>query len=52
MSVIFDKFVRFINPRTGKMEIGEILSSNSKIVVIESNNRISVIPVNYMRYED
>ena len=24
MSIIFDKFVRFTNPRTGKIEIGEI----------------------------
>ena len=23
MSIIFDKFVRFTNPRTGKIEIGE-----------------------------
>ena len=25
MSIIFDKFVRFTNPRTGKIEIGEFL---------------------------
>jgi len=52
MSIIFDKIVRFINPRTGKMEIGEIISSNGKAMMIESNNRISVIPVNYVnKYE-
>lgn len=52
MSIIFDKVVRFVNPRTGKIEIGEIISSNNKTMMIESNNRISVIPMNYVnRYE-
>ncbi len=53
MSIIYGKFVRFINPRTGKIEIGEILASNSKTMTIESNHRISVIPMNYVnRFED
>ena len=46
MSVIFDKFVRFTNPRTGKTEIGEIISSNSKAIIIKSYNNICVIPAN------
>ena len=52
MSIIFDKIVRFVNPRTGKMEIGEIISSNSKTIMIESNNKISVIPMNYVNRYD
>lgn len=53
MSIIFDKFVRFTNPRTGKIEIGEIISSNSKAIVIKSYNHICVIPVNEVnKYED
>ena len=53
MSVIFDKFVRFTNPRTGKTEIGEIISSNSKAIVIKSYNHICVIPADEVnKYED
>lgn len=53
MSIIFDKFVRFTNPRTGKIEIEEIISSNSKAIVIKSYNHICVIPVNEVnKYED
>lgn len=52
MFIIFDKFVRFTNPRTGKIEIGEIISSNSKAIVIKSYNHICVIPANEInKYE-
>ena len=53
MSNIFDNFFLFTNPRTGKIEIGEIISSNNKAIVIKSYNHICVIPANEVnKYED
>ena len=53
MSISFDKSVRFTNPRTGKSEIGESISSNSIAIVIKSYNHICVIPANEVnKYED